>query len=140
MTLHAGYAASRISSNLKGSTKQFGWLQAAATKVSSVSITSASPATIRIVIFIAAKDIESSSPTPSSMPVRWQIISGLLARSQSQEANHPRSAPDPCNQKHQDVFHSVAHVVAEDRSQQTAGLFAPIGIEDAESKSINLLA
>ena len=28
------------------------------------------------VIFIA-KDIESSSPTPSSMPVRWQIISGL---------------------------------------------------------------
>ena len=28
MTLHAGYAASRISSNLKGSTKQFGWLQA----------------------------------------------------------------------------------------------------------------
>ena len=31
MTLHAGYAASRISSNLKGSTKQFGWLQALAT-------------------------------------------------------------------------------------------------------------
>jgi hypothetical protein len=28
MTLHAGYAASRISSKLKGSTKQFGWLQA----------------------------------------------------------------------------------------------------------------
>lgn len=26
-----GYAASRISSNLKGSTKQFGWLQAPAT-------------------------------------------------------------------------------------------------------------
>jgi hypothetical protein len=28
MTLHAGYAASLISSKLKGSTKQFGWLQA----------------------------------------------------------------------------------------------------------------
>jgi hypothetical protein len=28
MTFGAGYAASRISSNLKGSTKQFGWLQA----------------------------------------------------------------------------------------------------------------
>jgi hypothetical protein len=27
----AAYAASRISSTLKGSTKQFGWLQAAAT-------------------------------------------------------------------------------------------------------------
>src|SRR6202049_1382048 len=43
-----GYAARRISSNLKGSTKQFGWLQASATKVSSLSITSANPATIRI--------------------------------------------------------------------------------------------
>jgi hypothetical protein len=32
MTLHAGYAASRISSKLNGSTKQFGWLQAPATK------------------------------------------------------------------------------------------------------------
>jgi hypothetical protein len=32
LTLQAGYAASRISSNLKGSTKQFGWLQAPATK------------------------------------------------------------------------------------------------------------
>jgi hypothetical protein len=31
MTLHAGYAESRISSKLKGSTKQFGWLQAPAT-------------------------------------------------------------------------------------------------------------
>jgi hypothetical protein len=31
MTSHAAYAASRISSNLKGSTKQFGWLQAPAT-------------------------------------------------------------------------------------------------------------
>jgi hypothetical protein len=28
MTLQACYAASRISSKLKGSTKQFGWLQA----------------------------------------------------------------------------------------------------------------
>jgi hypothetical protein len=31
MTSHAAYSASRISSNLKGSTKQFGWLQASAT-------------------------------------------------------------------------------------------------------------
>jgi hypothetical protein len=28
MALHPGYAATRISSNLNGSTKQFGWLQA----------------------------------------------------------------------------------------------------------------
>jgi hypothetical protein len=34
----AAYAASRISSTLKGSTKQFGWLQAAATKVSCLSL------------------------------------------------------------------------------------------------------
>ena len=33
MTLQAGYAASPISSNLKGSTKQFGWLQAPATNL-----------------------------------------------------------------------------------------------------------
>ncbi len=33
MTLQAGYAASRISSKLKGSTKQFGWLQAPATNL-----------------------------------------------------------------------------------------------------------
>ncbi len=38
----------RISSNLKGNTKQFGWLQATATKASSPSITSANPATVRI--------------------------------------------------------------------------------------------
>jgi hypothetical protein len=31
MTLHPAYAATRISSNLKGSTKQSGWLQAPAT-------------------------------------------------------------------------------------------------------------
>ena len=31
MTLYPGYAATRISSNLNGSTKQFGWLQAPAT-------------------------------------------------------------------------------------------------------------
>ncbi len=34
MSLHAGYAASRISSKLKCSTKQFGWLQASTTKTS----------------------------------------------------------------------------------------------------------
>jgi hypothetical protein len=33
MTMHAGYIASRISSNLKGSTKQFGSLQAVTTKI-----------------------------------------------------------------------------------------------------------
>jgi hypothetical protein len=37
-----------ISSKLKGSIKQFGWLQASATKVSSVSIDSVHPVTIRI--------------------------------------------------------------------------------------------
>jgi len=36
MTFHPGYAATRISSNLNGSTKQFGWLQAIATKYSLV--------------------------------------------------------------------------------------------------------
>ena len=57
----AAYAASRISSTLKGSTKQFGWLQAAATKVSSLSITSANPAPSEFVIFVAAEDVEDSS-------------------------------------------------------------------------------
>jgi hypothetical protein len=33
MTLHPGYAATWISSNLNGSTKQFGWLQAPATNL-----------------------------------------------------------------------------------------------------------
>ena len=45
---HACYAASRISSNLNGKTSKFGWLQAPATTKSSLSITSANPATIRI--------------------------------------------------------------------------------------------
>jgi len=43
-----GYAAGRISSRLNGSTGKFGWLQAPATKIPSLSITSANPATIRI--------------------------------------------------------------------------------------------
>ena len=47
-----GYAASRISSNLKGSTKQFGWLQAPATKISFLLAASAKPATIRICSFV----------------------------------------------------------------------------------------
>jgi hypothetical protein len=34
LTARAAYAASRISSNLKGTTKQFGWFQAPATKKS----------------------------------------------------------------------------------------------------------
>jgi hypothetical protein len=48
LTFHAGYATSRISSILNGSTKQFGWLQAPATKSSFLSRTSTNPATIRI--------------------------------------------------------------------------------------------
>jgi hypothetical protein len=44
----AAYAASRISSNLKGSTKQFGWLQASAIRNYSAAIGSEHPATIRI--------------------------------------------------------------------------------------------
>jgi hypothetical protein len=47
-TLRPAHAASRISSNLNGRTKKFGWLQAAATKDSSLSITSTNPATILI--------------------------------------------------------------------------------------------
>jgi hypothetical protein len=44
----AAYAASRISSTLKGSTKQFGWLQASATRNCSAPMSSEYPATIRI--------------------------------------------------------------------------------------------
>ena len=44
----SGYAAARISSRLNGRTSKFGWLQASATKLSSLSITFANPATIRI--------------------------------------------------------------------------------------------
>ena len=51
LTARAVYAASRISSNLKGTTKQFGWLQGTATKVSCLSVISANPATIRICNF-----------------------------------------------------------------------------------------
>jgi hypothetical protein len=47
-TVHAGYAASRISSNLKGRTKQFGWLQASATRRFFLSTVSRCPATIKI--------------------------------------------------------------------------------------------
>jgi hypothetical protein len=36
MTFHPGYVATRISSNLNGSTKQFGWVHAIATKYSLV--------------------------------------------------------------------------------------------------------
>jgi hypothetical protein len=50
LSSRVGYAASRISSNLEDSNKQFGWLQDAATRVSCLSITSANPATIRICI------------------------------------------------------------------------------------------
>ena len=46
------YAASRINPNLKGSTKQFGSLQASATKTSSVSIRSANLATIYAALFL----------------------------------------------------------------------------------------
>jgi hypothetical protein len=47
----AAYAASRISSTLKGSTKQFGWLQAPAIEFSPVSKISWPPTTIRIYYF-----------------------------------------------------------------------------------------
>jgi hypothetical protein len=45
---NAAYAASRISSSRKGRTKQFGWLQASATRNYSAPIGSENPATIRI--------------------------------------------------------------------------------------------
>jgi hypothetical protein len=47
-TLHAAYVTSRINSNLKGSTKQFGWLQATATKKYCAPMSSEYLATIRI--------------------------------------------------------------------------------------------
>jgi hypothetical protein len=47
-TRGAAYAASRISSTLKGSTKQFGWLQASAINSSFNSITCQYAANIRI--------------------------------------------------------------------------------------------
>jgi hypothetical protein len=72
----AAYAASRISSTLKGSAKQFGWLQAAATRISSLSSLPQTLQPSEFVIFIA-KDIENSSPTPSSTLIRRQKISGL---------------------------------------------------------------
>ena len=56
LTFQFGYAASRISSILNGRTKQFGWLQASATKVSSLSITSTNPATIRICIEVCRSE------------------------------------------------------------------------------------
>jgi hypothetical protein len=42
-----------------------------------LSVTSANPATVRICDFIA-KDIENSSPIPSSTPIRGQIVSALF--------------------------------------------------------------
>src|SRR5271155_3681252 len=48
MTVLAGYAVTRTSSKLKGSTKQFGWLQAPSTEISLLSSISANPATSRI--------------------------------------------------------------------------------------------
>ena len=66
----AAYAASRLSSTLKGSTKQFGWLQAPATEDSFVSVISMNPATIRIctaVIILGLRIVRPSvtvSPNP----------------------------------------------------------------------------
>jgi len=42
------YAAQRINSARNGMTSKFGWLQASATRLRSVSITSVDPATIRM--------------------------------------------------------------------------------------------
>jgi len=54
---HAAYAANRTSSNLKGSTKQFGWLRASATKPSFLSAISANPATKASLILDAAREM-----------------------------------------------------------------------------------
>jgi hypothetical protein len=48
------YAAARMSSQLNGSTNKFGWLQASATKDSSLSITSPKLATIRMCLAAGA--------------------------------------------------------------------------------------
>jgi hypothetical protein len=73
----AAYAASRISSTLKGSTKQFGWLQASATKVASLSNTSANPATIRICI--SQRRFETVAFKDSSSDLSVLDVSLLLA-------------------------------------------------------------
>jgi hypothetical protein len=64
--------------HVKGSTKQFGWLQASATKVSSISITSANLATIRICRPISSNPGHSSAsqevhkhPVAASAPVKY---------------------------------------------------------------------
>jgi hypothetical protein len=62
-------AAARISSNLKASTKQFGWLQAPATKKFFLSITSANPATIRIDNFDFQSGRRSKREIVSVLPV-----------------------------------------------------------------------
>jgi hypothetical protein len=63
-------------------TSKFGWLQAIATKVSSLLITSANPATIRIVdfCFLLCKDIENpSSYSEFKADAPAKIISGVPA-------------------------------------------------------------
>jgi hypothetical protein len=60
--------ATRISFIRNGRTNKFGWLQAVATKVVSISITFANPATIRIYGLRSQllTDLETSSLTSSS--------------------------------------------------------------------------
>ena len=88
-----GYAARRISSNLKGSTKQFGWLQASATKISFLSPTSANPATIRICIPIGGS--RKLHLKESSYISRWArhdsfavCLESVQVRSQTRRSLH----------------------------------------------------
>jgi len=71
-----GYAASRISSNLKGSTKQFGWLQAAATKLSSISITSANLQPSEFVSQWVFENVASKNSTYISHGTSMSIVRG----------------------------------------------------------------
>jgi hypothetical protein len=56
LTSHAAYAAGRISSNLKQAQNNSDGCSATATKVSSLSITSANPASIRICLAVDIRE------------------------------------------------------------------------------------
>src|SRR5580704_4743387 len=45
-------------------------------------------------------------------------------------------APEVEHQEHQRVFDAVADVVADDGSEEAAGFFAPVGVQDAEGEGI----
>ena len=82
----AAYAASRISSTLKGSTKQFGWLQASATRNYSALMSSEYPATIRIdkkerpQRLAYQEEVEASSRVAPADPSKVETVPMSLQR------------------------------------------------------------